>query len=168
MKLPIEIINAPIAISLADPTQPDTPLIFVNRSFETLTGYQNAEIIGKNCRFLNKSQLEPEQRAELRDAIKTKASIEICLRNFRATGEAFDNLLIMRTIRTRSGRSLIFGSQFEISNQIMEMTVRTHLRAVDSAMDEIDGVYLKAARANMKSLDVRSEILISQISNHLS
>ncbi|GAC1497526.1 MAG: hypothetical protein NVS2B15_20280 [Pseudarthrobacter sp.] len=37
---------------LSDPNQPDNPLVFVNQAFERLTGYPAAEVIGRNCRFL--------------------------------------------------------------------------------------------------------------------
>lgn len=38
-------------VSLADPDQEDLPLVYVNKAFETITGYTLAEVVGKNCRF---------------------------------------------------------------------------------------------------------------------
>ena len=40
-----------IPVSVADPEQPDFPLIFANRGFEDLTGYNAESLIGQNCRF---------------------------------------------------------------------------------------------------------------------
>jgi len=44
--------QAPIGITVSDPSQPDNPLIQVNDGFCTLTGYDREEFLGRNCRFL--------------------------------------------------------------------------------------------------------------------
>ena len=40
------------SLTLVDLSAPDQPLVYVNAAFTRLTGYPEAEIIGKNCRFL--------------------------------------------------------------------------------------------------------------------
>jgi len=44
--------EAPVGITITDATHPDNPLIYVNESFERVTGYQREEVLGTNCRFL--------------------------------------------------------------------------------------------------------------------
>lgn len=44
--------HASIGITLADGTQPDMPLMYVNPGFVQMTGYSASEVMGKNCRFL--------------------------------------------------------------------------------------------------------------------
>jgi PAS domain-containing protein len=39
-------------ITIADCRQPDMPLIYCNAGFSRITGYSAAEVLGKNCRFL--------------------------------------------------------------------------------------------------------------------
>ena len=39
-------------ITIADCSQPDMPLIYANQGFVRITGTQVAEVLGKNCRFL--------------------------------------------------------------------------------------------------------------------
>lgn len=48
--------NLPICVSIATARkmQQGFPLIYVNRFFEVSTGYSRAEILGENCRFLQK------------------------------------------------------------------------------------------------------------------
>ena len=39
-------------VTIADARLPDRPLIYVNEGFERVTGYPAAEVLGRNCRFL--------------------------------------------------------------------------------------------------------------------
>ena len=51
---------------IADATVPDMPLVYVNPAFEQLTGYAAAEVLGRNCRFLqgeDTDQVGPGTRA---------------------------------------------------------------------------------------------------------
>ena len=41
-----------VPIVLADPHQHDCPIVFANGAFCEMTGYDLAEIVGRNCRFL--------------------------------------------------------------------------------------------------------------------
>ena len=43
---------APYSMVLSDPNLPDTPLVYVNRAFEKVTGYTAEMAVGRNCRFL--------------------------------------------------------------------------------------------------------------------
>lgn len=38
-----------VATTVTDPQQPDNPIIYINHTFETLTGYSREEIVGRNC-----------------------------------------------------------------------------------------------------------------------
>lgn len=37
---------------ITDPRRDDNPIVFANKAFQDLTGYERDEIIGQNCRFL--------------------------------------------------------------------------------------------------------------------
>lgn len=47
-----EVCNLGFSVTIADPGQPDCPLIACSIGFTELTGYSVQEIIGRNCRFL--------------------------------------------------------------------------------------------------------------------
>ena len=85
-------------VSLADPDQEDLPLVYVNKAFETMTGYTLAESIGKNCRFLQGNERNQESIDRLREAIKNKTVVEVTLRNFRKNGEMFYNHLLIQPL----------------------------------------------------------------------
>lgn len=107
-------------VSLADPDQPDLPLVYVNKAFEAITGYTLAETVGKNCRFLQGNEHDQEGVLQLRDAIKNKKSIEVVLRNYRKNGELFYNHLLMSPLFDSKGNLLYFlGVQYDITPQIL-------------------------------------------------
>ena len=67
-------------VSLADPDQEDMPLVYVNKAFETITGYTLAETVGKNCRFLQGNehdQAEIKQRAAHIDRSKMNVAFNL-------------------------------------------------------------------------------------------
>lgn len=106
-------------VSLADPDQPDMPLVYVNKAFEAITGYTLAETVGKNCRFLQGNEHDQEGVLQLREAIKNKKSIEVVLRNYRKNGELFYNHLLMSPLFDSKGNLLYFlGVQYDITPQI--------------------------------------------------
>ncbi len=46
------IAEAPVGAVISDPDRADNPLIYVNETFERVTGYNFDDIVGQNCRFL--------------------------------------------------------------------------------------------------------------------
>jgi diguanylate cyclase (GGDEF)-like protein/PAS domain S-box-containing protein len=89
---------------LVDLRDPRLPLTFVNRAFETITGYSRREAIGQNTRFLQAAdQLQPE--IEILDAaIARRAPVSVTLRNYRKDGVLFWNALRLLPVVDRSGQ----------------------------------------------------------------
>jgi len=70
-------------VTLADPDLEDAPIVYVNKAFERLTGYSQAEIIGRNCRFLQGDDRDQAGRFQISNAMKNNQSIEVTLRNYK-------------------------------------------------------------------------------------
>lgn len=47
-----EVCSLGFSVTIADPSQPDCPLVACSLGFTELTGYSVKEIVGRNCRFL--------------------------------------------------------------------------------------------------------------------
>ena len=94
-------INAGVVIS--DARAPDMPIVFVNAMFEQMTGYTGAEVIGRNCRFLQGSDTDQPGLRLLRDAIRNRSNGYALLRNFRKDGSEFANELFISPVRDLSG-----------------------------------------------------------------
>ncbi|MEK6685912.1 MAG: PAS domain-containing protein [Pseudomonadota bacterium] len=106
-------------VTLADPDQEDMPLVYVNKAFETITGYTLAETVGKNCRFLQGNEHDQTGVNRLREAIRNKESVEVTLRNYRKNGELFYNHLLISPLFDSNGNLLYFlGVQYDVTPKI--------------------------------------------------
>jgi len=76
-------------ITLSDPDQPDNPIVYANAAFELITGYDNAEILGRNCRFLQGQDRDQPEIDRIREAVREQKPVTVTLRNYRKNGTLF-------------------------------------------------------------------------------
>ncbi len=79
------------SIVIADARLPDTPLIHVNPAFEAMSGYPSSEIMGQNCRFMNRDDRDQPGVEVLRTAVREGSEARTVLRNYRKDGSLFFN-----------------------------------------------------------------------------
>ncbi len=105
-------------VTLSDPDLPDSPLVYVNRVFEEMSGYTQDEMIGRNCRFLQGDDREQPALQTLREAIRQHQACTVTLRNYRKNGELFLNKLSIRPLVDRENRVIYYlGIQYDLSRQ---------------------------------------------------
>ena len=105
-------------VTLSDPDLPDSPLVYVNRVFEEMSGYTQDEMIGRNCRFLQGEDREQPALQALREAIRQHQACTVTLRNYRKNGELFLNKLSIRPLVDRENRVIYYlGIQYDLSRQ---------------------------------------------------
>lgn len=85
--------HASNAVLIADIGERDQPISYVNAAFERLTGYDRADVLGKNCRYLQGADRLQPGVGEIRQAIAAGAGCEVRLRNYRKDGTLFWNQL---------------------------------------------------------------------------
>lgn len=120
-----------MAVCLTDPKQPDHPIIFCNRAFERLTGYDHEEIVGRNCRFLQGARTDPAQVARLREAIEGEKVAVFELLNYRKDGTTFWNALHLGPIYSAEGELLyFFGSQWDVTDIHTARQEERHAKAM--------------------------------------
>ncbi len=83
----VEMTRMPMVIT--DPRQQDNPIVFVNKAFLDLTGYEEQQVVGRNCRFLQGEQTDPESVAEIRKALEEHRGVALDLLNYKADGTPF-------------------------------------------------------------------------------
>ena len=103
-------------ITIADARLPDRPLIYVNQGFERVTGYPIAEVLGRNCRFLQGPGTDPQALAEIRDAVAGLRECIVEILNYRKDGRAFWNRLSITPVRNDAGEVTHFiGIQSDVT-----------------------------------------------------
>jgi PAS domain-containing protein len=78
---------------IADPTLPDVPVTHASDGFLQLTGYSRAEVVGRNCRFLQGQGTDVKVVNSIREAVQRGHALTVQLRNYRRDGSHFWNLL---------------------------------------------------------------------------
>lgn len=105
-------------ISISDANQPDNPIVYVNPKFEAMTGYSFAEIVGRNCRFLQGNDIDQPAIAEIREALRQEKECAVILRNYRKDGTMFWNQLSISPVRDVTGRLTNYiGVQIDVSDR---------------------------------------------------
>jgi len=82
-----------VGLIITDPNQSNHPIIFVNRGFTKLTGYEESEVLGKNCRFLQGDSSDTEAKEKINEAIENETSVSVEIYNYKKNGEGFWNEL---------------------------------------------------------------------------
>jgi len=141
--------EAPVGITVADATVDDEPLVYVNDAFERLTGFTAEEALGRNCRFLQTGETDPESVAALREAVEegTYASVE--LRNRHRDGEPFWNRVDIAPVRDETGEVTHFvGFQTDVTRRRRAEDAarrwaeecRSERHAAEHVLDRVEGV----------------------------
>ncbi|MBI1271953.1 PAS domain-containing protein [bacterium] len=113
------IASARNGIVITDPTLDDNPIVYVNQSFLTLTGYGADEVVGRNCRFLQGEDRRQKALDDLRNAIKETRAITCVLKNYRKDGSVFWNELTVSPVHNEKGKLINFiGIQNDISSRV--------------------------------------------------
>lgn len=152
-------------ITITDARQKDQPIIFANRGFVEMTGYDQEEILGKNCRFLQGDDRDQPGRQVVRNAIEKGNGCVTIFRNYRKDGTLFWNELKISPIRGLDGEVDYFvGVQNDVTNLVQS---REELKATKEKWQRIvaqnpsmlqlsvNGVitFMNRAGANMHGFD---------------
>ncbi|WP_162925147.1 PAS domain-containing protein [Aurantiacibacter odishensis] len=105
--------DLPFALVIADAQLEDMPLIYVNSAFERITGYDRSAVIGRNCRFLQGENTNPEDAKDIREALEDGREITVDILNYRSTGEEFINRLLISPMRQNGTITHFLGIQSE-------------------------------------------------------
>lgn len=73
-------------VALSDPNLPDNPIVFCNPGFLAMTGYEEGEILGRNCRFLQGPATDSAEVARIRRAIAEQRTYRGEILNYKKDG----------------------------------------------------------------------------------
>jgi len=103
-------------VTIADARQPDRPLIYINQGFERMTGFPVADVLGRNCRFLQGPETDAAAVAEIRAALAERRECVVEILNYRKDGTTFWNRLSITPLRDAAGEVTHFiGIQSDVT-----------------------------------------------------
>ena len=112
-------------VVVCDASAPDLPLVYVNSAFTDLTGYTEAQALGRNCRFLQGPGTDQSAARAIRDALRAGQPVECRLLNYRADGTAFWNELRISPVHDAHGGVTHFmATQADVSAEMAASEVQ--------------------------------------------
>lgn len=159
--------NSRTAVTVSDMGAKDQPLVFVNKGFEAATGYKADDVIGRNCRFLQGPDTNPETITAIRSAIKAGKGINVCLANYRADGSLFHNLLFIAPITIDDGAQLFLGCQYDISDRIQFANIGDHIAQLNGLVDRLRAQPKTTWQVHMDTSHLIAHMMTSQAKYYL-
>jgi PAS domain S-box-containing protein len=144
-------------IVITDARRPDHPIVYVNSAFERLTGFDRREVIGKNCRILNRLARDQPELDEVRRALEEGRSCTVVLKNHAKDGRLFWNELTLSPVLDEKGAPTHYiGIQDDI----------TERRRLAAEGDEFLRTALKERAHAMEAARAR-DVLLAIVSHEL-
>ena len=138
--------------TIADARRPDQPLIYANQGFERITGYSVADVMGRNCRFLQGPATDPAAMAEIRAALTESRPCLVEILNYRKDGSAFWNRLSITPVRDGAGEVTHFiGVQSDVTAR---KTAEDGLRRSKEALEQDMRLAARVQQALLPARDV--------------
>jgi PAS domain S-box-containing protein len=111
-------------------TDADQRIIYANQAVQDLIGYSETEVLGRNCRFLQGKDTDPEAVRAIRASLAAEETFRGPILNYRKTGEEFWNGLTITPIHGPDGLVTHFVSvQRDISELVaLRESLRTQIR----------------------------------------
>jgi PAS domain S-box-containing protein len=106
-------------IIVTDPKRADNPIIYANPGFTELTGFRLDQIIGRNCRFLQRDDRDQAALEVIREGIRLAQPVTAVVRNYKKNGRLFWNELTVSPVYDDSGELTNFvGIQNDVTARI--------------------------------------------------
>jgi len=135
-------------VVITDARRADHPIVYVNPAFERMTGYAQADILGRNCRMLQGPDTDAATVRTLGDALRAREEVRATLLNYRRDGSRFWCELSLAPVRDEHGEVVQYvGVQNDVSARV---EAEQHLRHL-ADHDPLTGLANRAAlqrRAN--------------------
>nr|AHZ63923.1 phototropin [Cymbomonas sp. XIVI] len=147
---------------VSDPSRPDCPIVFASNGFYQMTGYSSAEVLGRNCRFLQGEKTDQTEVDKIREACRTGQTVSVRLLNYKKDGTPFWNYLTVAPTFNKDGTVANFiGVQVDVTNKTegtvgaayadghgVPLLVRYDTRLQQEAMGPVDAVKASMMEAN--------------------
>lgn len=128
------VVATDVSFAISDPRQPDCPLVWVNPSFERVTGYSAADVLGRNCRLLQGPATDRATVAIVAEALRAQRPITATVLNYRKDGSSFWNQLSISPVFDGDGELVsLVGVQIDVSERVRMEAEREAAFAAEQA-----------------------------------
>ncbi|WP_130537622.1 PAS domain S-box protein [Thiomicrorhabdus indica] len=155
--------EAGYAISIADATQVDMPLIYVNQVFCEITGYALDEVRGKNCRFLHGMDTESSAVEKMRNAIQNKQSCQVTLTNYTKNSQAYKVQLSLTPVFDEKDRLRLYVGFHQDVTQLeqLEYSLKSKKKELEIISSSInDGLLVKNSKGEVLEANPASQEIL--------
>lgn len=163
--------SATVGITITEADE-DQPLTYVNDAFEEMTGYDRSEVVGRNCRFLQGDETDPEPVETLREAVENGESAAVSLTNYRKDGTPFWNDLKISPVYEDDELTHFVGFQTDatVRNALRDQLVHEtqtlkqlfETSPVGIAVLNEGGIVVRANEAAQEILGLRRSVVLGQ------
>ena len=154
-------------------TDVDQRILSSNEAFTAITGYTEAEILGRNCNFLQGPLTDPQTVEAIRGCLHSHTEFSGEILNYRKDGSSFWNELTISPVRDAQNlithhvgitRDVTTRRRADIALRQSETTLRATLEAIPDLLFEIDlqGNYLSYQSLSPELLASAPEQLLNK------
>jgi PAS domain S-box-containing protein len=157
--------DSPIPSVISDPRLPDNPIVACNAAFCELTGYPEAEVVGRNCRFLSGPATEPWLTQEIRRGVREHRPVLVEILNYKRSGQPFRNAVLVAPIYDEQDVLLYFlGSQVEIDADASAPSSMRRIRAAElvKTLSPRQGQVLKLVANGLLNKQIAAELNLAE------
>ena len=153
-----------MAMVFTDAHEPGNPIIFVNDSFLSLTGYAREEVLGQSFKFLMARHADPEALAHIDAAFagRTDGGAEICYR--RKDGSVFWSSIFISPVFNASGAVVQhFASFVDLTEHKQEqaqsrMLIEELNHRVKNTLATVQSIVWQATRHSSDPITIRESV----------
>lgn len=142
--------SAPIAMSLTDAriVRGSHPVVAASRRFYDVTGFSPGRMLGNDPRLLQGPDTQAAALRAMREAIAAGQASETMVVNYRASGERWDNYLIILPVRSEDGTVGQFvGAHFDVPERDAARSLAAHMDALQRHLAQFNAARALRGRA---------------------
>jgi PAS domain S-box-containing protein len=137
----------PAGVVISAVGKPDRPIVYMNPAFERMTGYPPAEVLGRDCRFLQGPATDRAAVRRIGEALDARQPVRLDLLNYRRDGSTLWNDLAVAPIYGTGGEVTHFvGVQQDATDRkVAEKALREAQRATAALLSNLPGMAYRCA-----------------------